>query len=252
MRLPVVRVLLILLALFSANAFAQESKRGHGTDAGRIRAKVYEPLIASTAQRYNADPYLLWTIAYLESRFRSDAVSYKNGKPCAYGIMQFTIPTALRYGLTNPQDPREAIDAAARYVRDLQMRFGPRADLILAAYNAGEGTVEAFRDGKTLVLRNNKIINPLSMRTGGIPPFHETQRYVAQGRIIYGKLTRAAIFHATTSVDKTSQDNARSNPTRLNTERKDSFYSPAGPKTAPAEPTIKPTRSNTINSIYVH
>ena len=174
-------VMLILLASFSANAFSQEPKRGRTIDAWRIRAKLYGPLIASTAHRYNVDPHLLWTIAYLESRFRNDAVSYKNGKPCAYGLMQFTIPTALRYGLTNPDDPRESIDAAARYLRDLQRRFGPRADLILAAYNAGEGTVEAFRGGKTMVLPNNKIINPRGLRTGGIPPYKETLDYVAQG-----------------------------------------------------------------------
>jgi hypothetical protein len=56
MRLPILRVLLILLALFNANAFAQEPKRGRGTDAWRIRAKVYEPLIASTANAITPIP----------------------------------------------------------------------------------------------------------------------------------------------------------------------------------------------------
>jgi len=134
-------VVLILLVLFAASVFPQERERGGTTNTWRQRAKLYEPFIASTAQRYNIDPHLLWTIAYLESRFRADAVSYKNGKPCGYGIMQFTVATARRYGLINPHDPRESIDAAARYMRDLQTRFGSRLDLILAAYNAGEGTV---------------------------------------------------------------------------------------------------------------
>src|ERR1051325_809117 len=100
-------VLLILLALFSANALAQEPQRRQTITAWHIRAKLYEPLIASAAHRYDIDPHLLWTIAYLESRFRKDAISYKDGKPCAYGMMQFTPPTALRYGLTNPHDPRD-------------------------------------------------------------------------------------------------------------------------------------------------
>jgi soluble lytic murein transglycosylase-like protein len=112
MKLKVLRVL-ILLALLSANVFPQEAKPRGKRDAWPMRAKVYEPLIASTAQRYNVDPHLLWTIAYLESRFREDVVSYKNGKPCAYGMMQFTIATARRYGLTNPYNPKESIDANA-------------------------------------------------------------------------------------------------------------------------------------------
>jgi soluble lytic murein transglycosylase-like protein len=79
-------------------------------------------------------------------------------------------------------------------VRNLQTRFGPRVDLILAAYNAGEGTVEAFRDGKTLVLPNSKIINPRGLRTGGLPPYRETRQYVALGGIIYGKITAPRSF----------------------------------------------------------
>ena len=76
-------VLLIVVALFSANVLAQDPKLGRKNETWRTRAKLYESLIASTAQRYNVDPHLLWTIAYLESRFREDAISYKNGKPCA-------------------------------------------------------------------------------------------------------------------------------------------------------------------------
>src|ERR1043166_641601 len=139
-------VLLLLIVLLSTEVFPQAQKRSRTTNTWRTRAKVYEPLIASTAERYKVDPNLLWTIAYLESRFRHDAVSYKNGKPCAYGLMQFTGATALRYGLTDPHDPKESLDAAARYVRDLHTRFGPRVDLILAAYNAGEAPVERFPD----------------------------------------------------------------------------------------------------------
>ena len=242
-------VLLILIALLSTDVFPQVQKRSRTTTTWRTRARVYEPLIASAAERYNVDPRLLWTIAYLESRFRKDVVSYKNGQPCAYGMMQFTIATARRYGLTNPYNPKESIDAAARYVRDLQTRFGPRVDLILAAYNAGEVTIEAFRDGKTLVLPNNKVVNPRGLRTGGIPPYNDTRHYVAQGGIIYGQLTRPAIFQETTSVYKFSPDR---NSTRVNAGRQGSFYS-SGATTNPwVEPTAKPSRANRSNSIYAN
>src|ERR1043165_9535576 len=228
-------VLLTLIVLLSADVFAQEQNRSRTTNTWRTRARVYEPLIASTAERYNVDRNLLWTIAYLESRFRHDAVSYKNGKPCAHGLMQFTGATALRYGLTNPHDPSESIAAAARYVRDLQTRFGPRVDLILAAYNAGEGTVEAFRDGRTLVLPNNKIINPQAQRTGGIPPYTETQHYVARGEIIYQELTRSVIPRAAITVD---------NNNTLNIDRQDSFYSSGATRNSSPAHTTKPPRPN--------
>jgi hypothetical protein len=242
-------VLLIVIPLFSANVFAQERKRVSTTETWRTPARLYEPLIASTAERYHVDPHLLWTIAYLESRFRENAISYKNGKPCAYGMMQFTRSTAMRYGLSNPHNSRESIDAAARYVRDLQMRFGPRIDLILAAYNAGEGVVEAFRDGKTLVLRNNEVINPRGLRTGGIPPYNETRHYVAHGRIIYLKIAREAIF--ATSADKSLQDGS-SSLMPINTHRQNSFYVSDGTRNASTEPTVKPTKPNRNNSLYVY
>ncbi len=234
-------VLLILIVLFSTEVFPQAQKRSRTTNTWRTRAKVYELLIASAAERHNVDPNLLWTIAYLESRFRHEAVSYKNGKPCAYGLMQFTDATALRYGLTNPHDPRESLDAAARYVRDLQTRFGPRVDLILAAYNAGEGTVEAFRDGRTLLLPNYKMINPRGQRTGGIPPYPETRQYVTHGEIIYQELTRSVIPRTTITVDNNT----------LSIDRQDSFYFSGTARSSIPEHTTKPARSHRKYSIYV-
>jgi soluble lytic murein transglycosylase-like protein len=52
--------------------------------------------------------------------------------------------------------PAQAVDGAARLLKDLIGRFG-RVDLALAAYNAGPGAV---------------------LRYDGIPPYPETQRYV--------------------------------------------------------------------------
>jgi hypothetical protein len=46
-----------------------------------------------------------------------------------------------------------------RYLRELVDRFGHRPELILAAYNAGEGAVEAY---------------------GGVPPYRETVAYVSR------------------------------------------------------------------------
>ena len=138
------------------------------------RAQRLEPYLVESAKRYGIDPRILRALCYLESGFRLDAISPKGAR----GPMQFMPETAARYGLTNPHDPRPAIDAAARYVRDLLRKFDGRLDLAIAAYNAGEGTVEAFRKGSTLRLTNGRVVNAAKMITGGIPPYRETQNYV--------------------------------------------------------------------------
>jgi soluble lytic murein transglycosylase-like protein len=138
------------------------------------RARQLEPLIVESASRYGIDPRILRQICFIESRFRINAVSPKGAR----GPMQFMPETAARYGLINPHDPKAAIDAGARFLRDLLVRFDWRIDLALAAYNAGEGAVESFRTGKPLVTSTGKVINARRLVTGGIPPYAETQSYV--------------------------------------------------------------------------
>ena len=147
------------------------------------RARTLEPFIVDSAKRYGIDASILRTVCFVESRFRVDAISPKGAR----GPMQFMPDTAVRYGLTNPHDPKAAIDAAARYLRDLLKKFGGRVDLAVAAYNAGEGSVESFRTGRPLILRTGKVINLRGQITGGIPPYPETQNYVNQ---IMGLLVR--------------------------------------------------------------
>jgi len=164
------------------------------TNDVRARAAQYELVIAAAAARNGVDPRLLWTIAFLESRFKPGVVSYKNGQPCAYGLMQFIPSTAAQYGLQNPFDARASIEAAARYVRDLAARFGGRADLVLASYNAGEGAVEAYRKGVSIKLPDGRVINPNRLQTGGIPPYEETQNYVSRGFAVAQEISQANIF----------------------------------------------------------
>jgi soluble lytic murein transglycosylase-like protein len=164
------------------------------TNDVRARAAQYELVIAAAAARNGVDPRLLWTIAFLESRFKPGVVSYKNGQPCAYGLMQFIPSTAGRYGLQNPFDGRASIEAAARYVRDLAARFGGRADLVLASYNAGEGAVEAYRKGISIRLPDGRVINPNRLQTGGIPPYTETRNYVSRGFAVAQEISQANIF----------------------------------------------------------
>ncbi len=161
---------LVLLLLVGISINAQQGPNY----SMQQRAQSLEPYFVNSARRYGIDSRILRILCYLESRFRLNAISSKGAR----GPMQFMPETAARYGLSNPHDPKPAIDAAARYFRDLLSRFDGRIDLAFAAYNAGEGTVEAFRNGRVLRLSNGKVINAGRSVTGGIPPYRETQNYV--------------------------------------------------------------------------
>lgn len=155
-----------------------------------------EPLILDSAKRYGLDPRILRTVCFIESRYRLDAISPKGAR----GPMQFMPDTARRYGLRDPHDARAAIDAAAHYLRDLLVRFNGRLDLALAAYNAGEGTVESFLTGRPLRLTSGKVINPRGLVTGGLPPYRETQEYVNSAIALFSErsvhILKPAIFPA--------------------------------------------------------
>jgi hypothetical protein len=109
--------------------------------------------IARAAQRWSVAGALLAAQLYKESNFNPFARSPAG----AQGIAQFMPGTARAYGLADPFDAARAIDAQAHMMRDLLRQFGS-VPLALAAYNAGPGRVQSC---------------------GCIPPFPETQAYVA-------------------------------------------------------------------------
>ncbi len=159
------------------------------------RAQIFEPTISRIAAEEAVDPYLLWTIAYNETRFRP----WLSSPAGAEGLMQFIPATAARFNLFNPYQPEPAIRAAARYVRFLSNRFGGRIDSILAGYNAGEGAVDAFLAGKT-IRNGKKIINASGIKTvGGVPPYRETIGYVARGLVVYRLLRERQVFSGATA-----------------------------------------------------
>ncbi len=110
--------------------------------------------------------------------------------------MQFMPGTARQYGLRNPFDVAESIDAAARYVRQAMNQFGGRLDLTWASYNAGFGAVEAYSRGITIKVKGGKTINPRGIKTGGIPPYSETRGYVAGCWKAYEMARAAGLFSA--------------------------------------------------------
>lgn len=114
----------------------------------------YRQLARATASRYGVDPDIFERQIQQESGFNPGAVSGAGAR----GLGQLMPGTAKELGV-NPDDPKQNLDGAARYMRQQLDRFGGDYAKALAAYNAGPGNVEKY---------------------GGIPPFRETQDYVAK------------------------------------------------------------------------
>ncbi len=122
-----------------------------------VRYKTaYDDLIGQVAQRHRIDPLLLHAVIKQESGYRYTARSHVG----AQGLMQIMPGTGAMLGVRreNLNDPHTNVDAGARLLRKLAIKYDGNFDLVLAAYNAGEGAVQKY---------GNRI-----------PPYRETQDYV--------------------------------------------------------------------------
>ncbi|HLH00943.1 MAG TPA: lytic transglycosylase domain-containing protein [Bryobacteraceae bacterium] len=111
-------------------------------------------VIDDTAQKLEVSPELVHSVIEVESNYNPYAISPKG----AEGLMQLMPATARRFGVTNPFDPRQNIEAGVRYLKFLKETFQDDR-LAIAAYNAGEKAVARY---------------------GGVPPYPETVDYVAK------------------------------------------------------------------------
>jgi len=129
---------------------------------GAAPATPFGAEIFSAAERHGLHPALIAAVVRAESAFDPRAVSRKGAR----GLMQLMPATARRFGLAAEEihDPVKNLDAGARYLAWLLERFAGDLPRALAAYNAGEGTVDRY---------------------GGVPPFRETRDYL---RRIYSTL----------------------------------------------------------------
>jgi hypothetical protein len=104
---------------------------------GFVPERFRTPLLRA-ATHWNVSAALLAAQLMAESNFNP----YASSPAGAQGIAQFIPSTAASYGLRDPFNPVEAIDAEAHLMSDLINQFGS-AQLALAAYNAGPAPVEA-------------------------------------------------------------------------------------------------------------
>ncbi len=121
-------------------------------------------LVNKLSPRYEIDTELAMAFIAVESGFNVKATSPKN----AQGLMQLIPETAKRFRVKNPYNAEDNIKGGLAYLQWLLAFFQGNVELVAAAYNAGERTVEKYK---------------------GVPPYPETRNYVQKIAALYRKTT---------------------------------------------------------------
>jgi soluble lytic murein transglycosylase-like protein len=122
---------------------------------GAPRTAEHAALFTAAAKANHVEDAWLRAIAHAESGFRASAVSPKG----AQGVMQLMPTTAKQYRVRDPFSAADSIGGGARLLAYLLRRYKGDRQRAAAAYNAGVGAVAKY---------------------GGVPPYAETQAYVAK------------------------------------------------------------------------
>lgn len=130
------------------------------TDSSASPPDRLDRIVRDAAERHKVDPALVKAVISTESGWNPRAVSRKG----AVGLMQLVPETARRFGGGNLMDPEQNVEAGTTYLRALLDRYNGDLSKSLAAYNAGEHAVD---------------------RSGGVPPYWETHRYVQKVTTAY-------------------------------------------------------------------
>lgn len=111
------------------------------------------PIIESAAEANELQPDLLRAVMRQESQFYPCAVSEKG----AQGLMQLMPSTSEQFEVRDVFDPKQNVDAGARFLKQLFDKYKGSLGMALAAYNAGPAAVDEAK---------------------GIPDIPETRSYV--------------------------------------------------------------------------
>jgi len=122
-------------------------------------------LADSAADKYGLPRQLVRSVMAAESGFNPEALSPKG----AVGLMQLMPLTARSLGI-DPNDPVQNVDAGARYLRDLLLKYDGLLWHALAAYNAGPEALEKYHNQippyRETILYIQKIDRDLKRMTG--------------------------------------------------------------------------------------
>lgn len=111
-------------------------------------------LIEQNASKEGVKAELIRAVIEKESANRPCAISPKG----AQGLMQLMPETAQQFGVVDPFDSKQNVEAGTKLLKQLLTKYNGDVSLALSAYNAGSGRVD---------------------QEGGIPPIKETINYVA-------------------------------------------------------------------------
>src|SRR6202023_2391720 len=120
-----------------------------------LKPQELNEVINSISDQHHLDPDFINSVIHAESGFNSHARSPKG----AQGLMQLMPNTASALGVTNAFDPGANVEGGTRYLRELLERYNYDVVKALAAYNAGPMRVDHYH---------------------GVPPYYETQAYIAR------------------------------------------------------------------------
>jgi soluble lytic murein transglycosylase-like protein len=111
--------------------------------------------VRETSNRYQLDPDFVMSVIKAESNFQERAVSRKG----AQGLMQLMPGTASQLGVSDPFDPKANVAGGTAFLNQLLEEYHNDPVKALAAYNAGAHRVQQYH---------------------GVPPYRETQAYIAR------------------------------------------------------------------------
>lgn len=160
------RGILLLMVLVAILAILPFALRVPDAVMRTIYPLRYEATIRQASEKNDLEPTFVAAVIYTESRFRPGVESHQE----AYGLMQL-LPQSASYIKRNSgikgdyRDPRVNIKLGTWFLGYLNDRYDGDERLMLAAYNSGEGSVDAWTSDEGFDIKKDI-------------PYKETRQYV--------------------------------------------------------------------------
>lgn len=144
-----------------------------------------EEMLSKAGHEHNLDVDLLASLVKAESGGNARAVSPAGAR----GLMQLMPGTASQLGVEDSFKPDQNVRGGSVYLDALLIRYHDNMALALAAYNAGPAAVDKYH---------------------GIPPYRETQAYVARvihefNRRVLARAAQARVLRQTRDAQSKNQ-----------------------------------------------